>query len=107
MNYKEILAKMEELGINKRVFASDNEDGDHDDMFCIDDDDENDDETSDIIKEQFTAYHKQDNKRYRSVYLNENNEINVEGLGRIKVVEQRGGYNELQDGATGMEWHGT
>jgi hypothetical protein len=104
MNYKEILEKMDELGINKRIFASDNEDGDYDDY----DDGESDEEygkVSDIIKEQFTAYHRQTNARYRSAYLNENNEITVEGLGRIKVVEQKGGYNELQDGATGMEWY--
>lgn len=99
MDFKEILAKMEELGITKRVFASDDEDGEYYD------EDDSDDKASEIIKEQFTAYHRQDQKRFRSAYLNENNEITVEGLGRIKVVEQKGGYSELQDGASGMDWH--
>lgn len=103
MDYKEILEKMNELGINKRVFASDNEDGNYYD------EDESEDEVSGIVtgivKEQFLAYHNQSNKRFRSAYLNENNEITVEGLGRIKVVEQKGGYSELQEGASGMEWH--
>ena len=98
MDYKEILQKMTELGITKSVFASDNEDGDYDD-------DTESDNVSGIIKEQFTAYHNQNNKRFRSTYLNENNEITVEELGRIRVVEQKGGYSELQEGATGMEWH--
>jgi hypothetical protein len=100
MNFKEILEKMDELDITKRVFASDNEDGGY-----YDDDEEDEGKVSGIIKEQFLTYHNQNNIRFRSAYLNENNEITVEGLGRIKVVEQKGGYNELQDGASGMEWH--
>jgi hypothetical protein len=100
MDYKEILEKMKELGITKRIFTSDSEYGDY-----YDKDDESDVEVSYTIKEQFASYHNQSNKRFRSVYLNEENEITVEGLGRIKVVEQKGGYNELQEGATGMDWY--
>jgi hypothetical protein len=97
MDYKEILDKMTELGITKHVFASYNEDLEYYDEEAS--------ETSGVIKEQFAAWHNQYQKRFRSAYLNENNEITIEDLGRIKVVEQKGGYNDLQEGATGMDWY--
>jgi len=90
MNFKEILDEMKRLGISKQMFSGvefDDYEGDHDD-------DDADGESAEQIDESLIKKLSEDNK-----------EITIEGLGKIVIVEQEGGYAELQDGAYGMEWH--
>ena len=79
MNYYQILEKMENLGITKELFS-----GDADTIANFYCDDEN---KNDYKYEEF----KED-----SVY--------IEGIGEIQVVNRSGGYSDIPEYGSGVDW---
>lgn len=79
MNYKEIVEKLKELGVTYMDFT-----GSRGDNYIYDKK-----ELSEI-QEKF--------------YCGEST-INIEGLGEITIVDRKGGYWELQEGALFMEYY--
>lgn len=85
MNYKEIRAKLDELNITDYDFS-----GTEGENYYYEEEEKH--EIAEFTKE-------------RKEFYSGKKDITIEGLGQIKIIEKEGGYNDLQEGASGMEFH--
>lgn len=85
MNYTEILGKLKELNVTNFDFSGT--------------------EGSNYYYEEEDKHNTGEFTRERKDFYSGKKDINIDGLGHIKIMEKVGGYNELQDGAYGMNFH--